>query len=302
MSYITVNWQRIAQDTSSGNRPKMTAGKGPNMSFSYAKHQIHGLNNYLKLAAELILNSADITSANQALKILQKSADSIHSLSAGMGKPCDWLAAEGKEDDWINIFSGPKRNQDKWKSLSNRYIPLNWANETLENMTISKGSDTTTSNGPKTAVGKLAPAVTTLKRNNGGGNKAEGMEFEKGHEGEEAVSLTQRIDNDGEIGTERQVTPVSDDYETLGSDDNVRKNGAEEQKNGDDVVFVETGNVEKNGAEKEKNGDDVVMLATGIVRKNGGEKEKNGDDGMSCLLYTSPSPRDQRGSRMPSSA
>ena len=26
------------------------------------------------------------------------------------------------------------------------------------------------------------------------------------------------------------------------------------------------------------------------------------DDFMSCLLYTSPSPRDQRGSRMPSSA
>ena len=27
-----------------------------------------------------------------------------------------------------------------------------------------------------------------------------------------------------------------------------------------------------------------------------------GDQGSSCLLYTSPSPRDQRGSRMPSSA
>ena len=26
------------------------------------------------------------------------------------------------------------------------------------------------------------------------------------------------------------------------------------------------------------------------------------DDGKDCLLYTSPSPRDQRGSRMPSSA
>ena len=28
----------------------------------------------------------------------------------------------------------------------------------------------------------------------------------------------------------------------------------------------------------------------------------NMDDGLICLLYTSPSPRDQRGSRMPSSA
>ena len=33
------------------------------------------------------------------------------------------------------------------------------------------------------------------------------------------------------------------------------------------------------------------------------EKSKSGDDILaSCLLYTSPSPRDQRGSRMPSSA
>ena len=28
----------------------------------------------------------------------------------------------------------------------------------------------------------------------------------------------------------------------------------------------------------------------------------DGDGGITCLLYTSPSPRDQRGSRMPSSA
>ena len=30
--------------------------------------------------------------------------------------------------------------------------------------------------------------------------------------------------------------------------------------------------------------------------------EAYGSDAMTCLLYTSPSPRDQRGSRMPSSA
>ena len=29
---------------------------------------------------------------------------------------------------------------------------------------------------------------------------------------------------------------------------------------------------------------------------------EDGDAGKACLLYTSPSPRDQRGSRMPSSA
>ena len=36
----------------------------------------------------------------------------------------------------------------------------------------------------------------------------------------------------------------------------------------------------------------------GLNHKNEGEKLQE----YSCLLYTSPSPRDQRGSRMPSSA
>ena len=35
---------------------------------------------------------------------------------------------------------------------------------------------------------------------------------------------------------------------------------------------------------------------------NGADYLKHKDDIQSCLLYTSPSPRDQRGSRMPSSA
>ena len=37
-----------------------------------------------------------------------------------------------------------------------------------------------------------------------------------------------------------------------------------------------------------------------VMKKLGFETEAG--KGMSCLLYTSPSPRDQRGSRMPSSA
>ena len=52
----------------------------------------------------------------------------------------------------------------------------------------------------------------------------------------------------------------------------------------------------------------------GMLRKENGatvdEANKSGDNSLrdwfskskSCLLYTSPSPRDQRGSRMPSSA
>ena len=43
----------------------------------------------------------------------------------------------------------------------------------------------------------------------------------------------------------------------------------------------------------------------GIFKVSGGGGGKNTrlkEDGEVCLLYTSPSPRDQRGSRMPSSA
>ena len=36
--------------------------------------------------------------------------------------------------------------------------------------------------------------------------------------------------------------------------------------------------------------------------RGGGAKQRAGSHGRDCLLYTSPSPRDQRGSRMPSSA
>ena len=39
-------------------------------------------------------------------------------------------------------------------------------------------------------------------------------------------------------------------------------------------------------------------LADGVVSRNAWEKAPL----TACLLYTSPSPRDQRGSRMPSSA
>ena len=48
------------------------------------------------------------------------------------------------------------------------------------------------------------------------------------------------------------------------------------------------------------------IIADGAVRGVGGIdarfRQFSGQYHMSCLLYTSPSPRDQRGSRMPSSA
>ena len=44
---------------------------------------------------------------------------------------------------------------------------------------------------------------------------------------------------------------------------------------------------------------DVVIPEDGGVRE---KEEEKVEEFYNCLLYTSPSPRDQRGSRMPSSA
>ena len=47
-----------------------------------------------------------------------------------------------------------------------------------------------------------------------------------------------------------------------------------------------------------------VYKAVGLIESESNEdiSEEETEDTTSCLLYTSPSPRDQRGSRMPSSA
>ena len=50
----------------------------------------------------------------------------------------------------------------------------------------------------------------------------------------------------------------------------------------------------------EDNRDFELLLASPIVKSD--KKAKILDAVLACLLYTSPSPRDQRGSRMPSSA
>ena len=46
--------------------------------------------------------------------------------------------------------------------------------------------------------------------------------------------------------------------------------------------------------------DDVILKR--VQQADGRTKGMINDQPVSCLLYTSPSPRDQRGSRMPSSA
>ena len=48
--------------------------------------------------------------------------------------------------------------------------------------------------------------------------------------------------------------------------------------------------------------DEVVWGGRNAIYKNPESKLRLDRMGENCLLYTSPSPRDQRGSRMPSSA
>ena len=62
-------------------------------------------------------------------------------------------------------------------------------------------------------------------------------------------------------------------------------------------------NALKTNAEKRKNELDIIALGGERMREAGAELISNTSSiGAICLLYTSPSPRDQRGSRMPSSA
>ena len=53
-------------------------------------------------------------------------------------------------------------------------------------------------------------------------------------------------------------------------------------------------------------GKSPLAEAAGVIRIDESDNRRKlvlvRDDGEDCLLYTSPSPRDQRGSRMPSSA
>ena len=62
-----------------------------------------------------------------------------------------------------------------------------------------------------------------------------------------------------------------------------------EPEEGDKDVFVHISAVKNSGMDDLEEGQELEFE---IVENNG----------KTCLLYTSPSPRDQRGSRMPSSA
>ena len=77
---------------------------------------------------------------------------------------------------------------------------------------------------------------------------------------------------------------------------------------GDDVLFGQTGDDELRGQDgidgiNGGSGSDTIFTGAGATVGTGSfVTGSNGNDIITCLLYTSPSPRDQRGSRMPSSA
>ena len=71
-------------------------------------------------------------------------------------------------------------------------------------------------------------------------------------------------------------------------------NGDARVGHGVDVAFEETG--------YDGSGTTVAIIDTGLDGLHVSIDDMDDDNSTDCLLYTSPSPRDQRGSRMPSSA
>ena len=75
-------------------------------------------------------------------------------------------------------------------------------------------------------------------------------------------------------------------------DDENQENEADQQQRGGGAIMMK----DELGAILEDD-DDILNSSTGSVENSILQRSIS-----SCLLYTSPSPRDQRGSRMPSSA
>ena len=67
---------------------------------------------------------------------------------------------------------------------------------------------------------------------------------------------------------------------------------------GHDIAKIDFDFIEKNMS----NPDGKLILVTAISPTPAGEGKTTTSVGLTCLLYTSPSPRDRQKSRMPSSA
>ena len=105
-------------------------------------------------------------------------------------------------------------------------------------------------------------------------------------------------------GDEAEIEAGSDEDVPGGSDPIVRALGRARGGGDGDEAEIEAGS-----DEDVPGGADPIVRALGRARGGGNgdeaEIEAGSDEDVTaggCLLYTSPSPRDQRGSRMPSSA
>ena len=98
--------------------------------------------------------------------------------------------------------------------------------------------------------------------------------------------------DDGQSKEQRAIAPIMDDE---GAMQYLASHG--QQKTGNDVIFSWLARYQQAAAA----GADAVNGTIGALLEDDGSLAVN-QVVDACLLYTSPSPRDQRGSRMPSSA
>ena len=95
------------------------------------------------------------------------------------------------------------------------------------------------------------------------------------------------VSDDSDSGSDPNGTNVGEDGDTGGSDDPT-------------PLLIPSIGLAKSAGDAVPNGDNFDVTFTFVYENNGTVDLTNLS--LVCLLYTSPSPRDQRGSRMPSSA
>ena len=103
-------------------------------------------------------------------------------------------------------------------------------------------------------------------------------------------------------------TPVAvDDTDTVAEDATVTKTGSQndvlnDDTDADDSASLTVTQIKKSGGSNSAVSSSTTYSNGTSVTGTYGTLVIGADGSYTCLLYTSPSPRDQRGSRMPSSA
>ena len=137
-------------------------------------------------------------------------------------------------------------------------------------------------------------------------------------DGDAVVALSLDGEVFGVVGIEALRDNVDDGLLILGADRkrsggggiNLRVNTDSERRTAGEVdarleTFTPNGQATQADHNQSRDGADVAFVSILLGREVGEEQakdEKANEEDNICLLYTSPSPRDQRGSRMPSSA